>query len=727
MNKPIIELYEYQIIGQPADTSTIVKFGNIDDSPTDSLTNSLSDCSRVSIEGLEDSKVPDLLRTSCDPIRSIKDIAGGAPLNKYKFYDINNLYDNYNFFLSKNTDIIEEITDSSKKILNDNMDIIIKQQLALIDTSLKKTPNQELEKFKTEIETLDSTGITLLAINNIIQKTEDTALIQKINIKPENKIIMLGDFHGSFHAFFRLLCRFHRYGILNLETFVINEPYKIIFLGDILDRGRYALDIINIIFKLMAINNNDITNQKIFYNRGNHESFSQYQRDGGLDEIEKKITMETPRNVTFTKFIIQFNKVLALLPSALLITCNNTKFWCCHGGFPRLYLTEKIPDDDIVFIANNIPDHKNGATDIRWSDFGYHPSAEIFPSQRGPGLATYSYSGTMKFLNNNDINFIIRGHQDSYGNSFYFKNSAYSIINVINNPMSRKIDNFLYYNDTSAPHIMRVAGPIARMIADKIVIPSIKPEIFPLLTISTNMDAGRSLTADSFALLRFDINDVDETNFTKNTLSIVNNINSLVSDKSNINKGIVLLNILNITEDLYKLFNDELVLKLLNFFTNYDEYIKLYSTGIPKFISDFITYFKDICINLNQIFEELNDIYIYYNQKTINLITKLIQYHEIMNRQLSSNSKINSRSLLNITKQFNDKLEQINKLVANIKSIKDINPITVPLSKSEIDRIIKSNLYKEPRENKILYKTPKLQFILNKLNERIIDYNNIEN
>jgi hypothetical protein len=730
MNKPIIELYEYQIIGQPADTSTILKFGNIDDSPTDSLTNSLSDCSRVSIEGLEDSKLPDSLRSSCDPIRSIKNIEGGAPLKKYKFYDINNLYDNYKFFLSKNTEIIEEITDSSKKLLNDNMDIIIKQQLALIDTSLKKTPNPELQKFKTEIETLDSTGITLLPINNIIQKTEDTALIQKINIKPENKIVMLGDFHGSFHAFFRLLCRFHRYGILNLETFVINESYKIIFLGDILDRGKYALDIINILFKLIAINNNDISNQKIFYNRGNHEVFRQYQHDGGLDEIEKKISMETTKNVTFTKFLIQFNKVLSLLPSALLITCNNTKFWCSHGGFPRLYLTEKIPDDDIVFIADNIPYHKNGAKDIRWSDFGYHSSAEIFPSKRGPGLATYSYRGTMKFLNNNDINFIIRGHQDSYGNSFYFKNFAYNIINVINNPMSRKIDNFLYYNDTSASHIMRVAGPIARMIADKIVIPSIKPEIFPLLTISTNMDAGRTLTADSFALLRFDINDVDETNFTKNTLSIVNNINSLISDKSNksnINKGNVLLNILNITEDLYKLFNDELVLKLLNFFTNYDQYIKVYSTGIPKFIYDFITYFKDICINLNQIFEELNQIRIYYNKKTVNLITKLIQYHEIMNRQLSSNSKINSRSLLNITKQFNDKLAQINKLVVNIKSIKDINPLTVPLSKSEIDRIIKSNLYKEPRDNKSLYKTPKLQFILNKLNERIVDYNNIEN
>jgi hypothetical protein len=71
--------------------------------------------------------------------------------------------------------------------------------------------------------------------------------------------------------------------------------------------------------------------------------------------------------------------------------------------------------------------------------------------------------------------------------------------------------------------------------------------------------------------------------------------------------------------------------------------------------------------------------------------------------------------------------EEIDELCNKIKSIKDTYPPTVPLLESEIERIIKSNLYKEPLYNKILYKKPKLEFILKTINKRIIDYNNIKN
>ena len=73
------------------------------------------------------------------------------------------------------------------------------------------------------------------------------------------------------------------YGIINLKKFIINDPYKIIFLGDIIDRGIYSLDILNIIFKLIINNNkvkklNDI---KIIFIRGNHET--KYYKDGNYD------------------------------------------------------------------------------------------------------------------------------------------------------------------------------------------------------------------------------------------------------------------------------------------------------------------------------------------------------------------------------------------------------------------------------------------------------------
>jgi hypothetical protein len=718
MYKPIIELYEYQIIGQPNDKSTIVKFGDIDDSPTDSVTNSLSDCSRVSIEGLENSKIPDMSRSSCDPIRSIK---GGTLYKKYKFYDINNLYDNYKFFLVKNTDVLEEISNESKKSLSDNLNIIIRQQIELLNNSLAKTPNLLLDTFKKQIENLDSLVKEDLIFENITKKTEETAFIQKINIRPDNKLILLGDFHGSFHTFFRLLCRFHRYGILNLETYIINEPYKIIFLGDVMDRGKYALDIINIIFKLMTLNNNDVSNQKIFYIRGNHEVYSQYNVDGGLDEIVKKLSLET-QNENFTiKLLIKFNKVLALLPSALLITCNHNKYWCSHGGFPKMYITQKIPNDDIVFIDNATPETINAATEIRWSDFGYNPSSDYFPSARGPNIYTYSYTGTMKFLNNNDINFIIRGHQDSYGNSFYFRNSIYMTTNVINNPISRKINNFLYYNNTRDSHILRVNGPIARMLADKIdfsgnninlTSASQIIEIFPILTISTNMDAGRTLISDSFALLRFDIDSTEITDFTKNTLSIVNNINKLISDKSNINKGNILLNILNVTNDICKLINDNTIPILLHLYLYYDNYIKSYPENL-HIIEFKRNNFMIICNNICEIFYDMNEMYDYYRIKTLNLINKFDVYEKIAQ---------NRKYIKKLKDLFSNKLVEINNHIDNINNHIYKHELT---SIEELEKAIKLNIYIDESHNtknqQVLLK-PKLLILLDELNKKISEY-----
>ena len=109
MNKPIIELYEYEIHGHPNSLIDMVKYDNLDDSPTDDITHTLSECKRVSIQNSESDLVDDLKLSSCDPIQSI---TGGANLTKYKFYDLDNLYGNYKFFIAKNTEINEELSEN---------------------------------------------------------------------------------------------------------------------------------------------------------------------------------------------------------------------------------------------------------------------------------------------------------------------------------------------------------------------------------------------------------------------------------------------------------------------------------------------------------------------------------------------------------------------------------------------------------------------------------------
>ena len=84
---------------------------------------------------------------------------------------------------------------------------------------------------------------------------------------------MFGDFHGSFHTFFRLMLRLELSGILT--NYELKEGYKMVFCGDILDRGNYALEIVTFILQLIINNPGNV-----IYNRGNHEDQFTYSRYG---------------------------------------------------------------------------------------------------------------------------------------------------------------------------------------------------------------------------------------------------------------------------------------------------------------------------------------------------------------------------------------------------------------------------------------------------------------
>jgi len=693
MNKPIVELYEYEIFGHPESPYQTVKYGKLADSPVDDRTRMLSDCKRVTVQDSETDLSPDRKMSSCDPIHSIQ----GGNLKKYTFYDINNLYGNYTFFLSKNQEILEELNDSSKQTLIDNMNTVIELQFNYINKSLEKTPNKDLDDYKTYLE--HHIYRDKSSFNELWDKSDKSALIQKINITEDSKIILMGDYHGSYHTFFRNLCRFHRYGIINLETYVINEPYKIVFLGDILDRGKYALDILNVIFKFMVVNNTDPTNPKMILNRGNHESIGISHRDGGLEEILDKLFDKSTRvrdpnppynlvlpphkQLEWLQFLHSFAKLLCLLPSACILTLGDTyKFWCCHGGFLRQYIYDDIPLDDIILVTN----HNLLVSDILWSDFEGGLGGDYVPNAaRGPDLIKYSYSATMKFLNKNNINFIFRGHQDSIANSVYMKNSPPSFNKI--NESSINIDNFLYYNNTPKTFDKRVNGPIARVIADK----EGYDNIFPLLTISTNTDYNRSLTSDSFVLLRFDINIGEISEFTRHSLSLINSIHTLFANNK-FNKDMILLNNLNTTKELFILINNEKTLKLLHFIKNNDKY--KYTGQFDELISD--KEFMSFNTEIFTVFNELIEVAIYYLKKVNSLIQKLQGYNRLINNK------------------FND---LITKLQICFKEINNIyNIIQTFITKPELHSITDIREGYEVSKN-----------IMNDINRLIVNYNEYNN
>jgi hypothetical protein len=593
MNIPIVELYEYQIHKYSKDLTQIFKFGDIDDSPVD-------ECKRITIDGAQTNQDDDINRSSCDPIFNV-----GGKLTVKTYYDIDNIYGNYKLFLAKDTNT-NELDDESKKKILQNLSDALELQYDILDHFNNPTL-QPLFDLISRGRFNDS------HIPEIITFADNTAIIQQLKVNDETKIILFGDFHGSFHTFFRLLCRLHRYGIVDLNTFVINDPYKIIFLGDILDRGMYALDILNIIFKLIITNNKEPENQKIIFNRGNHENYDQYLNDflsGKIDtptagnEFNKKINVKSQND----EFIIKLNLLLCGLPSAVVINNQNKyKYWCCHGGFsPDIVL-----QDNIFTLINDDSQSK----DIRWSDFGLNDTTNTIPygpSSRGRSLKTYGIRGTNDFLRKNNINYIIRGHQDSLGNSVLFTTDGQHI--YISHPQMSSVQDLLYYNSNPKTYNNRSVGPIARLIPNNSM-----DDVFPVLTISTNTDNGRNLIADSFALLRFDIKKDNIKDFTRNTLSIIQNIKETLKNK-NINRDIIMkknlitiLKFLNVCDDI----NNIRILQ------------QIHKNSVPTVILNRFTKIIDISNQIYSHLVDIIDIFEYYEDKFKSLKIKLSRLNPI--------------------------------------------------------------------------------------------------
>lgn len=633
-----MEFYEYQIHKyKPLDRfnnftkekNNVYKFGDLDDSPE-----SPDECNRVGIEGSYLDVTDDTQRTSCDPLTSLSGGDQNKILKLYSTYDIENLYNNYKEFFAK-YEVQDVLNERSIRKINENLDNAIINQLKQITNLINKnSKGNDLFKKYIELSEINTD------INILIKHNKSDSLLFNLDINKDTKIILFGDFHGSFHTFFRLLCRLHKYNIINLDTFEINNPYKIIFLGDVLDRGMYSLDIINIIFKLIAINNKD--ELKIIYNRGNHETYNIFERDGAFNEFKNKFSNNKD---AFDNFIIKYIRLLNLSPSAIILNCkennnNNNYFWCSHGGFPKEYINIKLDlTNKIIFFSDII------STDIRWSDFGGNSLDDYVQSSRGENIVKYTHIGTNKFLNTNDIKFIIRGHQDSTGNSFIFYKDGSPI--VISDPLMTDINNFLYYNKSLKKYGNRVNGPIARLKLDK----NNANNYFPVITISTNTDTRRYLNSDSFALLRFDIEECEDKNF-KGTLNSINKINTVLKNK-NINISSIFINNMKIINNILNLIDND-TYYLFNYYYNLDNNNN----------NNYNTF--SILIFIDDIFNDCVEFVDYYKQKYNNLFQKI---NELKNNLIIDEIQINSVD--NYLKSYNEYLILNNLLIDKIRNNKN--------------------------------------------------------
>ncbi len=500
---PCIELYEFMLDGYGITDEESSQFNEIIDVKQNECGTIKTMNKSASYKSLFNNFSDEII--SCDVIRSEQ--IGGELLDN-ELLNINELY---KYYLTLNTKTQWDEGPYSLEIKEEIINIIDKA----------KDINYKLLEIYCEDE-----------IPNY-DIMHEGAFIMKMNVNNNDKIILFGDFHGSFHTFFRHMLRLAKFGIINLQNYEITNGYKLIFLGDIIDRGEYGLEIVQFICKMIYVNNND-TAIKIIYVRGNHEVRNQYTERvvngprNFIMEIKNKLEIDIPSKLEDDKSVFKY--FFSTCPSAIILSNNGNNFWLCHGGIP-IDLKEKIILPklldmsklcDIKFYEKtDIHGKDDIPSQIRWNDF--YPNPDKSNAYLHANKKIISPENLNIFMLEHEINFIIRGHQDKPLNSYlYSTHEKYTFNNDKSEylkyryPICIKKDDYVFDNifknvsKNTKNKVKSVQGPIARLLCDTKWIGGIKDnkqyeKIFPVLTISTNTDIDRPLYKDSFVILKFDL------------------------------------------------------------------------------------------------------------------------------------------------------------------------------------------------------------------------------
>lgn len=219
---------------------------------------------------------------------------------------------------------------------------------------------------------------TLAQVTPLLKK--DDAVV-RLNHK---KTLIATDIHGNADALDFILDFADK---KNAEAWV--------FLGDYIDKGPESVRVLNTLFELKCRHP-----KKVFLLRGNHES-----KDVNLFyEFQTAVANEPEIHAAA-------NTAFENMPVAAIL---NGGIFCVHGGISgkRDENVNDITKQDAFYYMWNDPSDESGLT----------------PSPRGGKVRRFGPDTAKKFLRNNDLKLIIRGHSTlENGLKFWFDHTLVSL------------------------------------------------------------------------------------------------------------------------------------------------------------------------------------------------------------------------------------------------------------------------------------------------------------
>ena len=272
-----------------------------------------------------------------------------------------------------------------------------------------------------------------------------TTFYQKVIISDSNpKVCIIGDIHSSMHSLCDILKRIKDQGYFINDTFKLLSDRYIIFLGDIVDRGPFSIELLAIIsiLKLENINN-------VFIINGNHEESEIYWRDGLGTELINEYT--PPQSTQYEKKRIEITKsvwfyFLLYLPSCIILEYKGEKYHLCHGSFDTLLLSQPKYKNEFISFVNDTqnlsiaavvprPATSSGKFDytqysgntgeqLQWNDMnGTDYKYLKHNTKRGIGVIIPKPL-IKKYLTTYGLKSILSGHQDSINIGCIFKSQT---------------------------------------------------------------------------------------------------------------------------------------------------------------------------------------------------------------------------------------------------------------------------------------------------------------
>lgn len=226
-------------------------------------------------------------------------------------------------------------------------------------------------------------------INEIV--TEATKIAEEenrlldIQCQKNEKIFVFGDIHGNLHSLEVMLNEIKK-----------RKPKYIISLGDIVDRGSFQLQTLIVMCAFKILNPDTF-----FILRGNHETLEMNRSYGFYNNFLARFGDAE-----------KFDPVLDFYNGLPYCAVVNKTILCVHGGIPQ--------KTDILQQLRGLNNGKLNDADLEgvdtalfqmmWND----PKEEVDhfqPSYRGPGIFFFGEDALDQFLDENNLETIIRAHE----------------------------------------------------------------------------------------------------------------------------------------------------------------------------------------------------------------------------------------------------------------------------------------------------------------------------